>query len=55
MVMLADTFDTVIGGDTHTDTHTAYLLERLGREVAARSTRSTTEASSPCRRWCRCG
>jgi transposase len=35
MAMLADTFDAVIGVDTHTDTHTACLLDRLGREIAA--------------------
>jgi transposase len=34
MVMLADTVDAVIGVDTHTDTHTACLLDRLGREIA---------------------
>lgn len=35
MVMLAETLDAVIGVDTHTDTHTACLLDRLGREIAA--------------------
>jgi transposase len=34
MAMLADTADAVIGVDTHTDTHTACLLDRLGRQVA---------------------
>src|SRR5215470_20164927 len=34
MTMLADTADAVIGVDTHTDTHTACLLDRLGRQVA---------------------
>jgi len=34
MSMLADTVDAVIGVDTHTDTHTACLLDRLGRQVA---------------------
>ena len=34
MSMLADTVDAVIGVDTHTDTHTACLLDRLGRRVA---------------------
>ena len=33
MTMLADT-DGVIGVDTHTDTHTACLLDRLGRHLA---------------------
>lgn len=34
MAMLADTVDAVIGVDTHTDTHTACLLDRLGRQIA---------------------
>ena len=34
MAMLAETVDAVIGVDTHTDTHTACLLDRLGRQVA---------------------
>jgi transposase len=32
--MLADIADAVIGVDTHTDTHTACLLDRLGRQIA---------------------
>lgn len=31
--MLAETLDAVIGVDTHTDTHTACLLDHLGREI----------------------
>ena len=34
MAMLADTTDAVIGVDTHTDTHTACMLDRLGRQIA---------------------
>jgi hypothetical protein len=34
MAMLADTADAVIGVDTHSDTHTACLLDRLGRQLA---------------------
>jgi transposase len=34
MAMLADTADAVIGVDTHTDTHTACLLDGLGRQIA---------------------
>jgi len=34
MAMLADTADAVIGVDTHADTHTACLLDRLGRQLA---------------------
>jgi transposase len=53
MTMLADTVDAVIGVDTHTDTHTACLLDRLGRQLAV-----ITIAADPggCRRllaWAR--
>lgn len=34
MVMLAESVDAVIGVDTHTDTHTACLLDNTGREIA---------------------
>jgi transposase len=34
MTMLADTADAVIGVDTHTDTHTACLLDQVGKQVA---------------------
>jgi transposase len=34
MPMLADTADAVIGVDTHTDSHTACLVDRLGRQLA---------------------
>jgi transposase len=34
MAMLAETVDAVVGVDTHTDTHTACLLDRLGQQVA---------------------
>jgi transposase len=34
MAMLADTVDAVIGVDTHADTHTVCLLDRLGRQLA---------------------
>jgi transposase len=42
MAMLADTVDAVIGVDTHADTHTACLLNHLGRHVAV-----TTIAADP--------
>ena len=42
MSMLADTVDAVIGVDTHTDTHTACLVDRLGRQLAV-----TTIAADP--------
>ena len=41
MPMLAETLDAVIGVDTHTDAHTACLLDGTGREVAT----VTVEAS----------
>ena len=41
MAMLADSADAVIGVDTHTDTHTACLLDSAGRELAT----VTVEAS----------
>ena len=34
MVMLAESVDAVIGVDTHTDTHSACLIDHLGREIA---------------------
>jgi transposase len=34
MAMLADTADAVVGVDTHTDTHTACMLDRLGGQIA---------------------
>ena len=41
MPMLAESVDAVIGVDTHTDTHTASLIDRTGREIAI----TTVEAS----------
>jgi transposase len=35
MSMLAEPVDAVIGVDTHTDTHTACLIDRTGRDLAA--------------------
>jgi transposase len=35
MSMLADTVDAVIGVDTHTGTHTACMLDHLGRQISA--------------------
>ena len=42
MPMLAESVDAVIGVDTHTDTHTACLIDSVGREIAA-----VTVAASP--------
>jgi transposase len=43
MPMLAESVDAVIGVDTHTDTHTACLLDAAGREIAT----VTVEAATP--------
>jgi hypothetical protein len=40
MAMLADAADAVIGVDTHTNTHTACLLDRLGEYTGFVSTRA---------------
>jgi transposase len=42
MATLVDTADAVIGVDSHTDTHTACLLDHLGRQLAL-----TTIAADP--------
>lgn len=42
MAMLSDTVDAVVGVDTHTDTHTACMLDHLGRRIAV-----TTIAADP--------
>jgi hypothetical protein len=34
MPMLAESVDAVIGVDTHTDTHTACLVDQSGRDLA---------------------
>lgn len=34
MAMLADTVDAVVGIDTHTDSHTACVLDAVGRQLA---------------------
>ena len=47
MAMLADTADAVIGVDTHTDTHTACLLDHLGRQIV---TVTVTADPQGCRR-----
>jgi hypothetical protein len=41
MDMLAESVDAVIGVDTHTDTHTACILDQAGRELGV----VTVEAS----------
>lgn len=41
MAILAETIDAVIGVDTHTDTHTACLLDGAGREIATVTVEAT--------------
>jgi hypothetical protein len=41
VIMLAETVDAVIGVDTHTDTHTACLIDSAGRELAAVTVEAT--------------
>ena len=48
MAMLADTVDAVIGVDTHTDTHTACLLARLGRQIAVTTIPADPGAAGCC-------
>ena len=43
MAMLAESVDAVIGVDTHTDSHTACLLDGTGREIAAVTVEATPD------------
>jgi hypothetical protein len=51
MTMLADTADAVIGVDTHTGTHTACLLDRLGRHVATVAVTADPEGFRMLQAW----
>jgi transposase len=51
MAMLADTADAVIGVDTHTDTHTACLLDHLGRELATVTTTADSRGYAELIAW----
>ena len=55
MAMLADTADAVIGVDTHTDTHTACLLDRLGRPVATVTARADPRGCAMLLAWAGAG
>ena len=45
MTMLADSVDAVIGVDTHTDTHTACMLDYLGRQISVITIPADPEAA----------
>jgi transposase len=49
--MLADSVDAVIGVDTHTDTHTACLLDTAGREIATITVQATPAGYTDLLAW----
>ena len=51
MPMLAETLDAVIGVDTHTDTHTACLIDQAGREIAITTVGATPEGYTDLLAW----
>jgi transposase len=51
MPMLAESVDAVIGVDTHTDTHTACLIDRTGREVATTTVEATPDGYAQLVAW----
>jgi len=51
MNMLAETVDAVIGVDTHTDTHTACLVDRVGREIASTTVEATPDGYAGLLAW----
>lgn len=51
MAMLADSVDAVIGVDTHTDTHTACLLDSAGREIAAVTVQASSDGYAGLQGW----
>ncbi len=53
MTMLADTADAVVGVDTHTDTHTACLLDRLGRQIATITVPADPQGCATLLAWAR--
>ena len=46
MAMLAESVDAVIGVDTHTDTHTACLIDNAGREIATVTVEATPRSAA---------
>jgi transposase len=51
VVMLAETVDAVIGVDTHTDTHTACLIDAAGRELAVVTVEATPAGCRKLLEW----
>ena len=51
MVMLAESVDAVIGVDTHTDTHTACLIDHAGREIATVTVEATPDGYAGLLDW----
>ena len=51
MAMLAESVDAVIGVDTHTDSHTACLLEGTGREIATVTVEATPDGYGELLAW----
>jgi hypothetical protein len=49
--MLADAVDAVIGVDTHTDSHTACLLDHLGRELTSVTVEATPDGYAALLNW----
>lgn len=51
MPMLAESVDAVIGVDTHTDTHTASLIDRTGREITTITVQATPDGYTGLLGW----
>ena len=51
MEMVAESVDAVIGVDTHTDTHTACLIEQTGRELATITVDATPDGYAELLAW----
>ena len=51
MTMLADSADAVIGVDTHTDTHTACMLDHLGQQIATVTTTADPQGGQMLLAW----
>src|SRR5262245_26822664 len=51
MPMLAESVDAVIGVDTHTDTHTACLIDQAGRDLATVTVEATADGYAELLDW----
>src|SRR5436305_10909034 len=51
MSMLAESVDAIIGVDTHTDTHTACLIDQAGRELATVTVDATADGYAQLLDW----